>query len=355
MFQPGGEDHTSEPYIPELIAERLPQQASSAKGRVAPTPAAARVEQPTQARERMLDDGTVDGTGDGELIEAPSNEPLQAPASPRIVRWNAKSWIVCSIAVVLVFAASAFCLFAAVLVPSASSLAKTPFHGVLAIPWGQLIYPGGPALCTAGLGMLSVMFLMAARFYSRRAWWFHAAAALVALVALAVGGVTLFSEQLFTAFIYDPSNFQGNGPVIQWYSVFLQTSQQMLTLGPALLAVMVILHPGKNGAPGRASAKTTFWTGAFLTAAGVWMWFSPQLFPLAQGARFEMQEQNIQTSPWTYSLSNGGAFFILVGVAVLFWWILILATTQRLPERIVDESTHGKEFSSSPEISELLS
>lgn len=67
-----------------------------------------------------------------------------------------------------------------------------------------------------------------------------------------------------------------------------------------------------------------------VTASGVWAWFAQQLFPLAEGKMLELEDQNITTSPWTYNLSQGGGPLILVGTAVLFWWVLILATSHRV-------------------------
>ncbi|MDD0859298.1 hypothetical protein NHF46_19345 [Arthrobacter alpinus] len=43
-----------------------------------------------------------------------------------------------------------------------------------------------------------------------------------------------------------------------------------------------------------------------------------------------MEGQQIETAPWTYSLSQVGGPLVLVGTAVLFWWVLILATSHRV-------------------------
>lgn len=336
MFQPGGEDHVSQQYFPQPPPEpdQQPQQpATSASVRVARAPVArtsggqpeaAVVEQAVQVHEP---------DGDDELTPDLIHEEFAAPSPGRVSHWSTRSWIICGLAIVLVFAGSAFCFFATMLIPGSASLDPTAFHGVMVIPWGYVIFLGGPALLTAGLGMLAVMFLLAARHYPRRAWHFQAAAGLVGLVTLGLALMAVFSEQFFTELLYNPIDYQLDSNPLPWYSAFASSASQLLILGPAILALAVILHPDKKGSPGAATPKTTFWTGALITAAGVWAWFCPQLFPLARGVSVDyLEDQRFLTSPWTFSLSQAGGPIILVGSLVMFWWVLILATTHRLPE-----------------------
>ncbi|ALO65895.1 hypothetical protein AS189_04575 [Arthrobacter alpinus] len=352
MFQPGGEEHDFQVYIPEPAPQnpdhasfRAPQapredrvtavratavEARSGSGGQLPEPA---TESPHRTQPEAHDVHTHQfSSHEQEHEHGEREEPhhFTTPLTRRVSRWSARSWVAASVAILVVFAGSAFCLLATFLIPSSASPDPTENHGVMLVPWGFVIFPGAPALFTAGLGMLAALLLVAARHYVRRAWWFQAAAALVGIAALAVGAVTLFSEQLFTELIYSPNNYQQDSPAIPWYSVFAMANAQLLVLGPALLSVVVILHPGRMGTPTIVSAKTTFWTGMIVTASGVWAWFAQQLFPLAEGKMLELEDQNITTSPWTYNLSQGGGPLILVGTAVLFWCVLILATSHRV-------------------------
>lgn len=336
MFQPGGEDHPAEQYFPEALPQpplpRPPATGASIRAATAPTvnPFGSQrvsevfLEPPVQAYQ---------ADGDEELFPAPINEAPTAPYTRRVSQWSARSWIICSLAIMLVFAGSTFCFFATFLIPSSLTTDATAFHGMLVVAWGQVIFPGGPALLAAGLGMLAAMFLLAARSYPRLAWRLQGTAGLAALVAIGLGSVGLFAERLFTELLYSPGSYQSGSNPLPWYSVFSMTASLLLILGPIMLALVVVLPPGRKGAPRAPAPKTTFWTGALITAIGVWAWFSPQLFPLARGVKVSFMEgQTVETQPWTYSLSQAGAPIIFVGTLVLFWWVLILATTHAVTE-----------------------
>ena len=334
MFQPGGEDHPAEQYFPQPPEQQVPERQEQ------PQPPELSPEQqthPSTATGAKASVAPVPGMkppGEDELNPEQIDEPLAAPApvTRRVNRWSTRSWIICGLAIVLVFAGSAFCFSATALIPGSASLDPTRFHGIMVVPWGQVIFLGGPALLTAGLAILAAMFLLAARGYPRLAWQFQAVAGVAGLVTLGLGLMAVFSDRLFTNLLYDPANFQMGSNPLPWYSVFALAASHLMILGPVVLALVVILHPGKQGTPGAATPKTTFWTGVLITAAGIWVWFSPQFFPLARGARLEMLDQNITTAPWTYSLSQAGGPLVLVGTLVLFWWVFIVATTHAVTE-----------------------
>ncbi|MHA7175317.1 hypothetical protein ACX80D_01545 [Arthrobacter sp. Sr24] len=335
MFQPGGEEHASQGYFPEPESEpeKQPPTDAGASVRTVPAPvaslpegqkAAAEVEQKAQVHGPEREDERI-------------HELLARPATRRVSHWSTRSWIICGLAIVLVFAGSAFCFSATALTPGSASLDPTPFHGIMVIPWGQVIFLGGPALLTAGLAITAAIFLLAARGYPQQAWRFQAAAGVAGLVTLGLGLMAVLSEQLFTKLLYSPVNYQMDSNPLPWYSVFALIASHLMILGPAVLALVVVLHPGKEGTPGAATPKMTFLTGALITAAGIWVWFSPQFFPLARGRRIELMDQNITTTPWTYSLSQAGGPLVLVGTLVLFWWVFIVATTRVVPAEDVAE------------------
>lgn len=318
MFQPGGDGPSSENHVPEQLlppkgvpAPPLPSVVERAVGRV-----------PEVAPE-------------AGPVEVERDAPHRA-AAPE-TQWGSSSWAAGLIAVVLTFAAAAFCLFAAALIPAARSSAPSDFHGILMIPWGIAILPGAPALFTAGMGMLAALFLLASRHYPRRVWRFHLAGAAVGLVALAGGTVAMFSEILFAEMLYTTAMMQEN--FIPWYMVFQLASWQLLFLGLAILALTVVLRPQGNGVPSRASAAAALWTGSVLAVAGVWSWFAPQAFPLAEGTTVNMsQDQFYRVQAWTYVVGQAGGPLLAVGAATLFWGLLVLTTTRRRQREPVPEA-----------------
>lgn len=355
MFQPGGEEHTSQEYfpVPESALEPVPGSAPKPTPQLAPNSQPEPQWFPSAGASVRTAPAPVGGPAQGQMAAAVAEQPAQLheperedelihelfaiPSTRRESHWSTRSWIICGLAIALVFAGSAFCFSATVLIPGSASLDPTPFHGIMVVPWGQVIFLGGPALLTAGLALLAAMFLLAARGYPRLAWQFQAVAGVVGLVTLGLGLMAVFSDRLFTNLLYDPANFQMGSNPLPWYSVFALVASHLMILGPVVLALVVILHPGKQGTPGAAKPKTTFWTGVLITAAGIWVWFTPQFFPLARGSRLEMIDQNITTAPWTYSLSQAGGPLVLVGTLVLFWWVSIVATTRAVPEEDVAE------------------
>ncbi|WP_146073198.1 cytochrome d ubiquinol oxidase subunit II [Arthrobacter sp. N199823] len=370
MFQPGGEDHDFRVDIPQAAPQnsdhasfRAPQaprdvRATAVRAREArATEADARAGSGEQLSEHAIEsthrpqpeareghtrhfssndndhdhDHDHEHEHEHEYGEHEEHHHFASPLTRRVSRWSARSWVVASLAILVVFAGSAFCLFATFLIPSSASPNATAFHDVLVIPWGNMIFPGGPAFLAAGLGMFAAMFLLAARHYPTLAWRFQAVAALGGLVTLGIGLMAVFSEHLFSQLLYKLPNYQENSNPLQWYTVFALTAVQLMILGPIILALVVVLRPGRKGTPGTVTPKTTFWTGTCITAAGVWAWCTPQLFPLARGTTVKLMEgQQIETMPWTYNLSQTGGPLILVGTAVLFWWVLILATSHRV-------------------------
>lgn len=309
MFQPGGEGHTREHHAPEYL---LPPKGEPER------PLQFVAETAAQKMPGLVNElGPADAEG-----SAPHRAAVREP------QWGIRSWVLGLSAVCLTFAAAVFCLFAAVLIPAARSSDPSDFHGALMVPWGIAILPGAPALFTAGLGMLAALFLAASRHYARSAWWFQGAAVAVGLATLSCGAVALFGDVLFSALLFGPDMGQGENS-IPWYTVFMLSSWQLLLLGLAVLAVAVIVRPGRNGAPGAPSLVAALWTGAVLACAGVWTWFAPQFFPLAHGHTVTMSEgQSYVSSPWTFIVAQAGGPLLSVGAGALFWGLLILATTR---------------------------
>ena len=308
MFQPGGEGYAREHHAPERL---LPPQGE-------PAPRLQFVAETVPENVSSLASGEWPADAEGSA-------PHRA-AGPE-TKWGGRFWVTGLSAVWLTFAAAAFCLFAAALIPAAGSTDPSDFHGILMVPWGVAIAPGAPALFTAGLGMLAALFLAAARHYTGHAWWFHIAAAVVGLAALAGGAVAMFSESLFAEMLYTQAMNQGNN-FISWYMVFQQASWQLLLLGLAILVLTLVVRPDGDGAPGRASAAAALWTGAVLACTGVWTWFAPQAFPLAEGRTVELSEsQAYAVQAWTYVVGQAGGPLLTAGVGALFWGLMILATT----------------------------
>lgn len=322
MFQPGGEGHASERHEPGQL---LPPRGEPAPP-IQPRPESI----PVGARPQPVVAAAPEVAGDPMMADDEPKAP--GPPAAREPHWGIRSWVLGLSVVGLTCAAAAFCLFAAVLIPAARSAGPSDFHGPLVVPWGMAILPGAPALFTAGLGMLAALFLAASRHYAKHAWWFHGAAAAVGLAALAGGAVALFGDVLFADLIYGPDMGQGSSSV-PWYTVFMLSSWQLLLLGLVVLALVVIVRPGRKGAPGFPVAVAALWTGAVLACAGMWTWFAPQFFPLAQGHTITMSEgQSFVSSPWTFTVGQAGGPLLTVGAGALFWGLLILATTRRGPQ-----------------------
>ncbi|WP_425859787.1 hypothetical protein [Arthrobacter sp. TWP1-1] len=248
------------------------------------------------------------------------------------VRWTARSWLICSAAVLAAFAAAAFCFLAVSFIPSSSRWgAGEGGQGAPATPWGYTILQGAPALVTAALAMLAAAFFLSSRHYGSQ--WLRGAAALVGIVALVGGTIACLSTTLWPELFYQSFQEQENGVPIQWAMVCQWSTAPLLTVGLSMLGVVAVARPKSKGKAGVFSAKTAFATGIALVAAALWAWFATSLYPLqSRGETITTGDYEYMTNPWPSAVAQAGEPLAMVGAGILLWGVLILATSVPAPD-----------------------
>ena len=306
MFQPGGERADAEPTVqvaqlPRFNPEILDRDSGTSQ-RIDP--------------ERLAEPAQV-GYPDGWDI------------SVRETHWSVRSWFFGLGAVVLIFGAAAFCLMAAVLIPSARSVDPNDFHGIMVTPWGFVIYPGAPAFFTAGLGMVAAMFLLGSLHYGEQAHWLRAGLAMVALVALTCGTVAVFGATLMPEVYFDPARYQEGANSIPWPLMLQLGKEPLLVLGFTIAAVMMVVRTKRKRRAAAVSAKAAVVVGVIFIGAALWAWFAPQLFPLQLGSEIRsLHGIDYSTMPWPQTITQIGGPLTMVGAGALLWGVLLLATSR---------------------------
>lgn len=310
LFQPGGETWAT-PEPPSLAA--VPPAEASPPNEASP---------PAQP--------TIDS--DAALPSIPEELPAAAaPIHGPEVRWNARSWIICSVAVLVTLAGAAFCFLAVSFIPSSSRWGATDGQGISASPWGYTILPGAPALVTAALAMLAAAFFLSSRHYGSQ--WLRGAAALVGIVALVGGTVACFSTTLWPELFYGPYQWQENVVPLQWAMVCQWSTGPLLTVGLSILGVVAVAGPERKSHSGVFSAKTAFTTGSALVAAALWAWFASSLYPLqSRGESIMIGDYEAMTNPWPTAVAQAGGPLAMVGAGILLWGVLILVTSMPEPD-----------------------
>lgn len=269
---------------------------------------------------------------DAALPSSPEEILVTGPRTPgREVRWNARSWIICSIAVFVTLAVATFCFLAVSFIPSSSRWGAGEGQGISASPWGYTILQGAPALVTAALAMLAAAFFLSSRHFGSQ--WLRGAAALVGIAALVGGTIACFSTTLWPELFYRSFQEQENEVPIQWAMVCQWSTVPLLTVGLSILGVVAVASPECKGRAGGFSAKTAFATGSALLAAALWAWFATSLYPLqSRGESIMIGDYEAMTNPWPSAVAQAGGPLAMVGTGILLWGVLILATSMPAPD-----------------------
>lgn len=311
------------------------------------------------------DAGAPQNAGPAPQNATPAPQQSEAKEQPAAAQqskpWPPHLWIVSLAAAVVMIAAGVFALTVQHWLPSSTEIDPADFSGIELQPWGHIIFTAAPPLIGAGVGILAAMLFLASRGSAPRETTLRRAFAVLTLAVGAAGWTALFATAIFPGVAATWAGGYTSRPVMPWTYLVSFTGVWLFSLALLMLASLIVVPRQWQGPPdepdqsdnqdhtddggmqegarpsgtlrslGRPSVMRGLFFGTAAALAGMFVLFSPYIFPEATGmVMVELPDGSQAThQDWAVTAQALVTPLLAAGFMVLAWSLVTLAVTLR--------------------------